>query len=103
MHGDPQPIVQCVQIKPLPPQNNTDRYRAVFSDINNYIQTMLATRKSTLAPPALSPSSGLITVPEEANHVVRDGPLRRGCFVRLKSFQANSVKGKKLVVMHLQG
>lgn len=31
----------------------------------------------------------------EANHVVTDGSLRKGCFVRLKSFQANSVKGKK--------
>lgn len=40
-----EPIVQCVQIKPLPPQaNNQERYRAVFSDIANYVQTMLATR-----------------------------------------------------------
>lgn len=39
------PIVQCVQIKPLPPQpNHPERYRAVFSDIANYVQTMLATR-----------------------------------------------------------
>jgi replication factor A1 len=33
----------------------------------------------------------------EANHVVRDGKLKKGCFVRLKSYQANSVKGKKYV------
>ncbi|GMG13997.1 unnamed protein product [Aspergillus oryzae] len=39
-----EPVVQCVQIKPLPPQqNNQERYRAVFSDISNYVQTMLAT------------------------------------------------------------
>lgn len=42
----PEPVVQCVQIKPLPPQqNNTARFRAVFSDTTNYVQTMLATRK----------------------------------------------------------
>lgn len=41
-----EPIVQCVQIKPLPPQQNQqERYRAVFSDISNYVQTMLATRE----------------------------------------------------------
>ncbi|KAJ5101467.1 Nucleic acid-binding OB-fold-containing protein [Penicillium alfredii] len=74
------PIVQCVQIKPLPPQpNHPERYRAVFSDIANYVQTMLAT--------------------PEANHVVSDGSLRKGCFVRLKSFQANSVKGKKILII----
>lgn len=43
-----EPIVQCVQIKALPPQpNHPDRYRAVFSDIANYVQTMLATRMLT--------------------------------------------------------
>ncbi|KAJ5627599.1 Replication factor A protein 1 [Penicillium herquei] len=74
-----QPIVQCVQIKPLPPQpGNQERYRAVFSDIANYVQTMIA-----------SP---------EINQVVTDGTLRKGSFVRLKSFQANSVKGKKQVL-----
>ena len=31
----------------------------------------------------------------EANHVVHEGKLRKGCFVRLKSYQANSVKGKR--------
>jgi hypothetical protein len=41
----PQPIVQCVQIKSLPAQpGQAERYRAVFSDIQNYVQTMLATR-----------------------------------------------------------
>lgn len=40
-----EPIVQCVQIKPLPPQpGHQERYRAVFSDIANYVQTMLASR-----------------------------------------------------------
>ncbi|KAF7719189.1 Replication factor A DNA-binding subunit [Penicillium ucsense] len=78
-----EPIVQCVQVKPLPPQaTNPERYRAVFSDIANYVQTMLAT---------------------QANHLVTEGSLRKGCFVRLKSFQANSVKGKKiLIIMDLE-
>ncbi|KAJ5590100.1 Replication factor A protein 1 [Penicillium hetheringtonii] len=75
-----EPIVQCVQIKPLPPQpGHQERYRAVFSDIANYVQTMLAS--------------------QEANHVVTDGSLQKGCFVRLKSFQANSVKGKKILII----
>ncbi|CAI7568295.1 unnamed protein product [Penicillium pancosmium] len=74
-----EPIVQCVQIKPLPPQpGHQERYRAVFSDIANYVQTMLAS---------------------QANHVVTDGSLRKGCFVKLKSFQANSVKGKKILII----
>ncbi|KAL4801387.1 hypothetical protein BDV18DRAFT_149273 [Aspergillus unguis] len=75
----PEPIVQCVQVKPLPPQaNNQERYRVVFSDISNYVQTMLAI---------------------QANHFVTDGLLRKGCFVRLKQFQANSVKGKKILII----
>jgi replication factor A1 len=89
-----EPIVQCVQVKPLPGQpGHPERYRAVFSDIANYVQTMLATRKSILR----RNSGFLLTccVSAEANHVVTDGSLRKGCFVRLKSFQANSVKVKK--------
>ncbi|KAK1148283.1 Replication factor A protein 1 [Aspergillus melleus] len=75
----PEPIVQCVQIKPLPPQqNHAERYRAVFSDISNYVQTMLAT---------------------QANPLVTSGLLRKGCFVKLKAFQANSVKGKKILII----
>jgi replication factor A1 len=70
-----QPIVQCVQVKPLagsaPP---TERFRVVFSDIKNFVQTMLAT---------------------QANHHVHDGKLRKGCFVRLTGYNASFVKGKK--------
>ncbi|KAJ5528645.1 Nucleic acid-binding OB-fold [Penicillium freii] len=74
-----EPIVQCVQIKALPAQpNQPERYRAVFSDIANYVQTMLAT---------------------QANSVVTDGSLRKGSFVRLKSFQSNSVKGKNILII----
>ena len=57
----PEPIVQCVQIKTLPsPPNQPERYRAVFSDIANYVQTMIATR--TCFPLiTLSSSSDLLT------------------------------------------
>ena len=37
----------------------------------------------------------------EANHLVTSGQLRKGCLVRLKSFQANQVKGKKFVKLSL--
>ncbi|OJZ88852.1 replication factor A 1, Rfa1 [Aspergillus piperis CBS 112811] len=74
-----EPIVQCVQIKQLPSQqSHPERYRAVFSDISNYVQTMLAT---------------------QLNPMVSSELLRKGCFVRLKSFQANSVKGKKILII----
>ncbi|EEQ86233.1 hypothetical protein RJZ56_004116 [Blastomyces dermatitidis] len=74
-----EPILQCLQVKPLPAQpNSPERFRAVFSDITNYIQTMLAT---------------------QANHYVTSGQLVRGCFVRLKSFQANMVKGKRILII----
>lgn len=33
----------------------------------------------------------------QANHVIHDGKLARGCIVRIKSFQSNVVKGKKYV------
>jgi hypothetical protein len=40
-----QPVLQCVQIKPLVgQQGSTERYRVVFSDIRNFVQSMLATR-----------------------------------------------------------
>jgi replication factor A1 len=70
-----QPLVQCVQVKPIAAQAGApERFRVVFSDIQNYVQTMLATA---------------------ANSHVKEGGLRRGCFVRLKAYQANALKGKK--------
>lgn len=40
------PVLQCVQIKPLAPRqpNGPERYRVVFSDVRNFVQSMLATR-----------------------------------------------------------
>ena len=41
-----QPVLQCVQVKPLVgQQGNPERFRVVFSDINNFVQSMLATRE----------------------------------------------------------
>ncbi|KZF20117.1 replication protein A 70 kDa DNA-binding subunit [Xylona heveae TC161] len=73
------PILQCVQIKPLAGQpGSPERYRVVFSDIQNFVQSMLAT---------------------QANYVVHEGKLRKGVICRLKSFQANQVKGKKIIIV----
>lgn len=67
------PLVQCVQIKPIA-NGETERYRVIFSDTKNYIQTMLATA---------------------ANHHITGGSMKTGCFVKLLGYQANNVKGKK--------
>ncbi|KAI0179132.1 replication factor-a protein [Hypoxylon sp. FL1284] len=74
----PVPILQCLQIKPLASQQGAERYRIVLSDIHNYVQCMLAT---------------------QANHVVHDGSLVRGSLVRIKSYQANMVKGKNILII----
>jgi hypothetical protein len=54
---------------------------------------MLATRKCEDGFP-----TGVANKRAEANSVVHDGKLKKGSIVRLKSYQANSVKGKRLVV-----
>lgn len=70
-----QPVVQCVQIKPIASNpGGAERYRVIFSDSKNYIQTMLATA---------------------ANHHITSGNMKTNCFVKLLGFQANNVKGKK--------
>ncbi|MCJ1267546.1 Replication factor A protein 1 [Lobaria immixta] len=74
-----EPVLQCVQIKPLAGQQGAaERFRIVLSDIDNFVQCMLATQVS---------------------HFVHEGKLRKGCFVRMKSFQANEVKGKKILIV----
>ncbi|KKY16436.1 putative replication protein a 70 kda dna-binding subunit [Phaeomoniella chlamydospora] len=35
----------------------------------------------------------------QINHHVQGGSLRKGCFVRLKKYQANEVKGKKILII----
>lgn len=76
----PVPVCQCVQIKTLTSnqENAPERYRLVLSDVFNFVQCMLAT---------------------QANHVVHDGKLKRGSIVRLKQFQANCVKGKRILII----
>jgi len=40
------PIVQCVQIKPMQSQaNGAERFRVVFNDTVNFIQSMIAQRE----------------------------------------------------------
>lgn len=43
----PVPVCQCVQIKTLASTSDgaPERYRLVLSDIGNFVQSMLATRK----------------------------------------------------------
>lgn len=67
--------MQCLQVKQMAPSAQSgDRYRLVMSDGQYYVQTMLAT---------------------QANHVVKDGKLVRGCFARVKQYTPNNLKGKK--------
>lgn len=71
----PVPVAQCLQIKQMQPSaQGGDRYRLVISDGEHYVQTMLAT---------------------QANHVVADGKLVRGCMIRVKQYTPNNLKGKK--------
>lgn len=75
------PVLQCLQIKTLESKGGAggpERYRVVFSDIRNYVQCMLAT---------------------QANVVVHEGKLTRGSLVRIKQYQANSVKGKNILII----
>ncbi|KAL2758635.1 hypothetical protein ACRALDRAFT_1068902 [Sodiomyces alcalophilus JCM 7366] len=75
----PVPILQCLQIKPLGGQPGAvDRYRIVLSDVNNYVQSMLAT---------------------QVNHLVHDGQLVRNCIVRITNYQPNTVKGKNILII----
>ncbi|KAI9808713.1 MAG: hypothetical protein M1825_003865 [Sarcosagium campestre] len=76
----PHPVLQCLQTKLLSSQqgNVPDRYRVVFSDVKNFIQSVLAT---------------------QANGLIQQDKLKKGCFVRLKSFQRSEVKGRKIIVV----
>lgn len=55
------PVLQCVQIKPLVgQQGTTERYRVVFSDIRNFVQSMLATRTLQHVPPTGASAADLL-------------------------------------------
>ncbi|KAH6845047.1 hypothetical protein B0I37DRAFT_398526 [Chaetomium sp. MPI-CAGE-AT-0009] len=78
----PVPVMQCLHIKVLeskdPGPAAPERYRIVLSDVRNYVQCMLAT---------------------QANHVMHDGQLQRGSIVRVKQYQAQSLKGKNVMIV----
>jgi replication factor A1 len=92
----PVPILQCLQIKPLGPQGegSAEHYRVVWSDVHNFVQSKLATRMY-LTPQ--NPPLSALTPSKEANHVIHDGKLKKGSIVRLKQWQAHSIKDKKFV------
>ncbi|KAL8838161.1 MAG: hypothetical protein Q9176_005244 [Flavoplaca citrina] len=74
-----QPVLQCVQVKPIAgQQGGPERFRVVFSDISNFVQSMLAS---------------------QVNFHVHEGKLRKGVFVRLKAYQTNVVKNKKIIIV----
>lgn len=69
-----QPIVQCLQIKPMgPTAQGGERYRVVWNDTENFIQSMIT---------------------QQASWVITEGHLKRGSVCRLKSYQANQIKDK---------
>lgn|SRR5690606_17849476 len=72
---NPNPILQVLQIKPIPGQaGSPERYRVVFSDTVNFIQSMVAS---------------------QSNHLIQSGQMKKGCLVRLTSYQANLLKERK--------
>ncbi|KAJ9648906.1 Replication factor A protein 1 [Coniosporium tulheliwenetii] len=74
-----EPVVQAVQIKPLEAKGDgPERYRVVFSDMQNFVQSMIA---------------------EKYSSVVSDGTLKRGAIVRLIQYTPNVIKGKKILIV----
>lgn len=75
----PVPVMQCLQVKKMMPSaQGGDRYRLVMSDGDHYVQTMLAT---------------------QANHVVQEGKLERGCLARVRQYTPNNLKGKNILII----
>jgi replication factor A1 len=74
-----EPIVQCVQIKSMAPgANGQERWRVVWNDTTNFIQSMITTA---------------------SNWIISEGKLKKGSICRLKSFQANVVKERLILVV----
>ncbi|QDS71633.1 hypothetical protein FKW77_007381 [Venturia effusa] len=76
-----EPVLQCVQIKSMAAKTGdtvSERFRVIFSDTENFIQSMLAT---------------------QSNYLVTDGTLKKGSLVRLKQYQPNLVKEKKIIIV----
>ncbi|EMC95917.1 hypothetical protein BAUCODRAFT_71964 [Baudoinia panamericana UAMH 10762] len=72
------PIMQCVQIKPMASTQGQERYRVVWNDTTNFIQGMLA---------------------QQINHVAQENKLQKGSICRLTSYQANYVKDKHILII----
>ncbi|KAK5452198.1 Replication factor A protein 1 [Exophiala xenobiotica] len=74
-----QPVMQCVQIKPIAATaGGVERNRVILSDTRNYIQSMLAVH---------------------LNHLVEEQILRRGVLVQLVGYSANKVKAKRILIV----
>ncbi|KAK3674603.1 Replication factor A protein 1 [Recurvomyces mirabilis] len=72
------PVLQCVQIKPMASQQNQERYRVVMNDSVNFIQCMLA---------------------QQMNSVMHDDLLKKGSICRIKQYQINFVKDKNIMII----
>ncbi|KAF2147525.1 uncharacterized protein K452DRAFT_314656 [Aplosporella prunicola CBS 121167] len=72
------PILQCVQIKAMESKGGEDRFRIVLSDVDHFIQSMLA---------------------HQSNHLIKNGTLKRGSIVRLKQFHPQDIKNRKILVV----
>ncbi|GME41273.1 Nucleic acid binding OB-fold tRNA/helicase-type [Neofusicoccum parvum] len=70
--------LQCVQIKHMDNKSGEERYRIVLSDMDNFIQSMLA---------------------QQMNHVITSGQLKKGSIIRLKSFNPQVIKERKILVV----
>ncbi|RPA79658.1 replication factor-a protein [Ascobolus immersus RN42] len=73
------PVMQILQIKHIPGQNGSpDRFRLVLNDTENFILSMMAT---------------------QANDLVREGKVTKGCLVRLTKYTASEMKQKRILVV----
>jgi replication factor A1 len=74
---DTEPIVQFLSVKKVVGQNNNpDRYRAVMSDGQYWVQSIFAT---------------------QMNHLVEEDLVGKNAIVRLDKFSCNHVQGKRCV------
>ncbi|KAK3707033.1 Replication factor A protein 1 [Vermiconidia calcicola] len=73
-----QPILQCVQIKPMNSNRDQERYRVVMNDSINFMQGMLT---------------------QQMNYMVNEQKLKKGSIVRLTQFTSNFVKDKHILVI----
>ena len=72
-----------------------ERYRVIFNDTENYIQSMLATRMLLDSLIWIKCSDFHL----ELNHVVTSDSLKKGSIARLTQFQPNTVKDKRLALL----